>query len=109
MAGLGTQPWRGTDGRGRRDAGHPSAAISALAAAAAARRVLYRDDAGGSSGLAMLRGEVESAGLFEAAFLDELWQAERWGSDHEAEERRAGIRRELDQAHRFLALCRDRG
>ena len=74
--------------------------------------MLYRATTLGGSlvlGLAMLRGEVESAGLFEAAFLDELWQAERWGSDYEAEERRAGIKAELDQAHRFLTLCRAEG
>ena len=92
----------------------PQPAVSALAAAAAAHDdwelgMLYRATTLGGSlvlGLAMVRGEMDSAGLFEAAFLDELWQAERWGSDYEAEERRAGIMAELEQAHRFLTLCR---
>ena len=81
----------------------PQPAVSALATAAAAHDdwelgMLYRATTLGGSlvlGLAMVRGEMDSAGLFEAAFLDELWQAERWGSDYE-----------LEQAHRFLTLCR---
>ena len=92
----------------------PKPAASALAAAAAAHDdwelgMLYRATTLGGSlvlALAMVRGEIDSAGLFEAAFLDELWQAERWGSDYEAEERRAEIMAELEQAHRFLTLCR---
>ncbi|MGB1357649.1 MAG: ATP12 family chaperone protein [Candidatus Puniceispirillaceae bacterium] len=74
--------------------------------------MLYRATTLGGSlvlGLAMLRDEMDSAALFETAFLDELWQAERWGSDWEAEDRRAGIRVELDQTHRFLGLLRAGG
>jgi len=55
-------------------------------------------------GLAMLRGEMDADALFDTAFLDELWQSEKWGSDWEAEDRRALIRGEIGQAHRFLAL-----
>ena len=95
----------------------PQPAIAALADAAAAHDdwelgMLYRATTLGGSlvlGLAMLRGEMQAPALFEAAFLDELWQAERWGRDYEAEERRAGIKAELDQAHRFLTLCRAEG
>ena len=54
--------------------------------------------------LAMLRGEMDADTLFDIAFLDELWQSEKWGSDWEAEDRRALIRGEIGQAHRFLAL-----
>jgi chaperone required for assembly of F1-ATPase len=71
--------------------------------------MLYRATTLGGSlvlGLAMVRDEMDSAALFETAFLDELWQAEKWGSDWEAEDRRAGIRFELDQAHRLLGLLR---
>ena len=45
----------------------------------------------------------------KAAFLDELWQAQKWGSDWEAEDRRAMIRGEIEQAHHFLSLIRDAG
>ena len=74
--------------------------------------MLYRATTLGGSlvlGLAMLREEMDAATLFELAFLDELWQAERWGSDWEAEDRRAGIRNELDQTYRFLQLLRAGG
>jgi chaperone required for assembly of F1-ATPase len=74
--------------------------------------MLYRATTLGGSlvlGLAMVRDEMDSSALFEAAFLDELWQAEKWGSDWEAEDRRAGIRVELDQTHRFLGLLRTGG
>ena len=95
----------------------PEAAVAALGRAAAAHDdwelgMLYRATTLGGSlvlGLAMLRDEMDGGGLFEAAFLDELWQAERWGSDWEAEERRESVRTELDQAHRFLMLCRGLG
>lgn len=58
-------------------------------------------------GLAFLRDRMDAATLFEAAFLDELWQADKWGSDWEAEDRRAAIRFELDEAERFLNHLRD--
>ena len=90
------------------------ASLAALGQAVAAHDdwevgMLYRATTLGGSlvlGLAMLREEMDAATLFEAAFLDELWQAERWGSDWEAEERRVGIRSELEHAHRFLQLLR---
>lgn len=92
----------------------PPASLVALGEAVATHDdwelgMLYRATTLGGSlvlGLAMLRDEMDSTALFEAAFLDELWQAENWGSDWEAEDRRAGIRVELDQAHRFLRLLR---
>ncbi len=93
------------------------ASLAALGQAVAAHDdweigMLYRATTLGGSlvlGLAMLREEMDAATLFEAAFLDELWQAERWGSDWEAEDRRAGIRNELDQTYRFLQLLRAGG
>jgi chaperone required for assembly of F1-ATPase len=57
-------------------------------------------------GLAFLKGRMDANALFEAAFLDELWQAEKWGSDWEAEDRRTGIKSELADAERFLYLVR---
>jgi chaperone required for assembly of F1-ATPase len=93
------------------------ASLAALGRAVAAHDdweigMLYRATTLGGSlvlGLAMLRREMDAAQLFETAFLDELWQAERWGSDWEAEDRRAGIRDELEQADRFLQLLRAGG
>ena len=66
----------------------PQTAVSALAAAAAAHDdwelgMLYRATTLGGSlvlGLAMVRGETDSAGLFEAAFLDELWRQSGGGA-----------------------------
>ena len=55
-------------------------------------------------GLAFLRGEIDQRKLFETAFLDELWQVEKWGSDFEAEDRRGFIQGELDDVARFLSL-----
>ena len=37
--------------------------------------------------------------------LDDVYQAERWGKDREAEERRSSIRTEAEQASRLLYLC----
>ena len=54
--------------------------------------------------LAFLRGEIDQRKLFETAFLEELWQVERWGSDFEAEDRRGFIQGELDDVARFLSL-----
>ena len=95
----------------------PHASLNALGQAVAAHDdwelgMLYRATTLGGSlvlGLAMVRDELDSGALFEAAFLDELWQAEKWGNDGEAEDRRAGIRVELDHAHRFLGLLRGGG
>jgi len=42
----------------------------------------------------------------DAALLDELFQAEKWGSDPEAEKRRAAIRADLKAAARFHRLSR---
>ena len=116
--------WAGSDlgaplqvARGIMPVMQPQASLDALGAAAATHHdwelgMLYRATTLGGSlvlGLAMLRGRMDAAGLFEAAFLDELWQAQKWGSDWEAEDRRAMIRGEIEQAHYFLSLLRDAG
>ena len=61
---------------------------------------------GGSSvlGLGFVAGRLDADQLFTTAFLDELWQNEKWGRDFEAEDRQNYIRTELDEAYRFLAL-----
>lgn len=55
-------------------------------------------------GLAVLEGRIGPEAAAEAAQLDELYQAERWGSDPEAERRRAAQKADLVAARRFLDL-----
>ncbi len=74
-------------------------ALTALAALTAAAGSLV-------IALAVAEGRLTAAQAAEAALLDELFQAERWGGDPEAEARRAGVRRDLDDGVRFLRLSR---
>ena len=55
-------------------------------------------------GLGFVAGQLDAEQLFSTAFLDELWQNEKWGFDHEAEDRQNHIRAELADAARFLQL-----
>ena len=55
-------------------------------------------------GLGFVAGRLDADQLFTTAFLDELWQNEKWGRDFEAKDRQNHIRAELDEAARFLAL-----
>ncbi|HEY4163091.1 MAG TPA: ATP12 family protein [Dongiaceae bacterium] len=55
-------------------------------------------------GLAVLEKRLSSDEAIAAAQLDELYQAERWGGDPEAEVRRAGQGVDIAQARRFLDL-----
>ena len=69
--------------------------------------VLHRAVSLGGSlvlGLGFVAGRLNSDQLFTTAFLDELWQNEKWGRDFEAEDRQNHIRAELYNAARFLAL-----
>ena len=69
--------------------------------------VLHRAVSLGGSlilGLGFVNGRLDVDQLFTTAFLDELWQNEKWGRDFEAEDRQNHIRAELDEAARFLAL-----
>jgi chaperone required for assembly of F1-ATPase len=56
--------------------------------------------------LALAEGRLNAVEAADAALLDELFQAEKWGADPEAERRRAAIRRDLDAAARFYSLSR---
>lgn len=56
--------------------------------------------------LALAEGRLSADEAADAALLDELFQAEKWGSDPEAERRRAAIRADLAAAKRFHALSR---
>lgn len=54
--------------------------------------------------LAVLEGEMEPNAAFDAAHLDELWQAEMWGEDALALEARDARRADFAAAARFLSL-----
>ena len=56
--------------------------------------------------LALRAGHIGPQAAFEAAQLDELYQAERWGGDPEAERRREAIKVELTAAARAFVLLR---
>jgi chaperone required for assembly of F1-ATPase len=56
--------------------------------------------------LALLEGQIEPEALFEAASLDELWQAEQWGVDYEAADRLAARRADFMAAARYCGLVR---
>jgi chaperone required for assembly of F1-ATPase len=56
--------------------------------------------------LATMEGRLSPNAAADAALLDELFQAEKWGSDPEAERRRAAIRADLHAAQRFHTLSR---
>lgn len=57
-------------------------------------------------GLALAEGEVDLDRGWEAAQVDELYQAEKWGEDAEAAARRARLKGEMAAALRFLELLR---
>ncbi len=51
---------------------------------------------------AFVKNRITSDEAFNAAFLEELWQNENWGSDEEAVSRREDIHDELRQIEEFL-------
>jgi chaperone required for assembly of F1-ATPase len=55
-------------------------------------------------GLALLEGRLAPAAAWDASQLDETFQIERWGEDQEAATRRTALRREMEDARRFLDL-----
>lgn len=59
-------------------------------------------------GLAVAAGALDSASAAAAGHLDELFQAEQWGEDQIATERRGRIARDLAEAERFLRLIAGR-
>jgi len=54
--------------------------------------------------LAVARRRLTSAQAYEAALLDEIYQAELWGEDALAAERRAGLKTDFEMAARLLDL-----
>jgi len=53
---------------------------------------------------ALIRRHMPAADVFAAAFLDELYQAEQWGEDRLAQERRRRIAHDLAAVERYLVL-----
>lgn len=56
--------------------------------------------------LAVRDGRIDAAAAYQASLLDEAWQAEHWGEDPEAAERRDRIRGDIQAAARFLDLLK---
>lgn len=55
--------------------------------------------------LGVSEGDIEDDAAFNAAYLEELHQADRWGIDKEAEDRRRIIRSDAALAHEFSTLA----
>ena len=51
---------------------------------------------------AFVKGKVNAEDSFRAAFLEEIWQADKWGHDKQADERREIIKKELKDVENFL-------
>ncbi|GAB0117528.1 ATP12 family protein [Acidisoma sp. 7E03] len=92
----------------------PATSLAALDAAVAAL-----DDAGLATlgvlvplygslvlGLAVIDGALDAAEAYRLSVLDEIFQAERWGEDADAANRRAQKAAEAADAARYLALTR---
>jgi chaperone required for assembly of F1-ATPase len=56
--------------------------------------------------LAISEGRIDAETAFRLAHIDETYQAEKWGEDHEAVERLKGLAKELQKAADFLTLSR---
>jgi chaperone required for assembly of F1-ATPase len=56
--------------------------------------------------LALVERHLLAEGAFAAAQVDEIYQAEKWGRDAEAEARRAKLLAELKAVERFVQLFR---
>jgi chaperone required for assembly of F1-ATPase len=54
--------------------------------------------------LALAERSIDAQTAWDAATIDEAWQAEHWGVDEEAEAVRTARRAEFDSALRFLSL-----
>ena len=52
--------------------------------------------------IALVKKRLNAREAFEAAYLEELWQAEKWGVEEEAENRRHEMLKELQDVEAFL-------
>lgn len=57
-------------------------------------------------GLFVWKGQLDATTAFDLGLLEELYQAEVWGSDYEAEDRRVRLKNDMLSAERFLTLLR---
>lgn len=57
-------------------------------------------------GLALAAGEIDAEAAFTLGALDELFQAEQWGEDYEAADRRTSMAADIRLATRYIALTR---
>lgn len=57
-------------------------------------------------GLALSKGRIDAAMAIELSQLDERYQAELWGEDAEAVQRRAALGRDLESAAQLLDIIR---
>jgi chaperone required for assembly of F1-ATPase len=60
-------------------------------------------------GLALADGKLDPGSAHALGVLDELFQEELWGADHEAVRRRANIAADIALAARYVALTREAG
>jgi hypothetical protein len=60
-------------------------------------------------GLALAEGALNAVKAFELSALDELFQAEQWGEDYEAADRRVAVRADIALAERYIVLTRPVG
>jgi len=51
---------------------------------------------------ALIKGQINAEQAFNAAYLEELWQAERWGKDDISEANRKALKNELSDIECFL-------
>ncbi len=51
---------------------------------------------------ALVKGYINAEQAFNAANIEELWQAEHWGKEDVSEERRQDLKQELEEIERFL-------
>jgi chaperone required for assembly of F1-ATPase len=57
-------------------------------------------------GLALAAGEIDAETAFRLGALDELFQAEQWGDDYEAVDRRKRLLADVVLAARYIDLTR---
>jgi chaperone required for assembly of F1-ATPase len=57
-------------------------------------------------GLALAAGEVDAQTAYRLGALDELFQAEQWGDDYEAVDRRTSMLADIVLAGRYIDLTR---
>jgi len=51
---------------------------------------------------ALIKGKITAQEAFEASCIEELWQAEQWGNDEAAENRRKSLLLELETIEDFI-------